>query len=109
MRTELLSKYELSASEDDMTCYDPESLIEHIRSMRRYFGSIEVQLKEITIDWRSWRLLAQHVNREVYKQPRYTNMTQLIVDGVEVKSDKGMSPHPEQTAWDCPSLQLEQE
>jgi hypothetical protein len=92
-----------------MTCYDPESLIEHIRSMRRYFGSIEVQLKEITIDWRSWRLLAQHVNREVYKQPRYTNMTQLIVDGVEVKSDKGMSPHPEQTAWDCPSLQLEQE
>jgi hypothetical protein len=67
--------------------------------MRRYFGSIDVSLKCVTIDWRSWRLLAQHVNREVFKQPRYTNLTTLVIDGIEVRHDKPIDAEIQQWSY----------
>lgn len=85
---------------------DPEKFVQLVQRMKADADLLDVQLQTITVDWRSWRILAQYINMTAMRVGRYQPTQRLFMFGIEILHPKEPPPIEEKEveAWQLPQL-----
>lgn len=92
---------------------DPEKFVQLVQRMKADADLLDVQLQAITVDWRSWRILAQYINMTAMRTHRsdnppnrYERPLRLFMFGIEILHPNEPPPIEEKEveAWQLPQL-----